>query len=80
MTHGDDGLGRVVSAATVVDESDLGVQSLELRVREIQFDRREDSLTILAYGLGQLHEGWYARATGPAQPPLEVRGCVVRVA
>ena len=79
IDHSDDGLGGVVSVAAVVDESNLGVESLELRVRETELDRRQDPLAILAHRLGQLHERGDARTTRPAQPPLEVRGRIGRV-
>lgn len=61
-----------MSLAAVIDEADLRVQPFELRVGEVQFHRRQDALTVSPHGPGQLHEGGYARTTGPTQTPLEV--------
>ena len=67
-----------MTVAAVIDEADLGIESFKFRVREIELNRRQDALAVLAHRLRQLHEGRYATSAGPTQPPLEVRGCVLR--
>jgi len=71
MSSHDEGFGQVASITAVFEQSDLGV--VLLRVREVEFDRRDDPLAVVPHGLGQLHHGGDASSTAPIESPLEVR-------
>ena len=49
--HADDGLGRVWPVVTVLDEVDLPKRSIELRVRDSEFNNRQ--LTVCCNEFGE---------------------------
>jgi hypothetical protein len=72
VDHRDQRGGRVVAVAAVVDEPDLAVEPLELRVGQAELDGGEDAVAVGADRLGQRDERRDAAPACPGQPPVEM--------
>src|SRR6266545_436856 len=63
----------MVPVAAVVDQPDLAVKPLELRVRKAELHRRQDPASVGPDGPRELHERGEAGAAGPRQPPVQMQ-------
>src|SRR5712691_11826512 len=61
----------MVAVASMVDQADLRVESLQLRVRQAELDGVEDALAMGSDRLGELDHGGDAAPAGPSQPGVE---------
>src|SRR5205807_5065064 len=64
----------MVAVASVVDQADLRVESLQLRVRQAEPDGVEDAVAVGSDRLGELDHGGDAAAAGPGEPGVEALG------
>jgi alkanesulfonate monooxygenase SsuD/methylene tetrahydromethanopterin reductase-like flavin-dependent oxidoreductase (luciferase family) len=68
-----------MAVAAVVDETNLAVETLELRIGQSELDRREDPVAVGPDGPRELDERGDATAARPRQPPVEMQRRVLRV-
>ena len=71
--HRDQRRGRVKAERAPLEDVDLGVDALEATVGDGEADGGEDAVAVVAQRLGEPREGTELGATGPREPPLEVR-------
>jgi hypothetical protein len=62
----------VESEGAVADQADLGVEAFQAAVGEMEADRGEDAVAVLAQRARQLHERTQSGAGGPGEPGVDM--------